>query len=300
MQIPRSNRNRKRSLNSKFMWEPAYLLPAHMKEDTPLQTGMTPTKGSYENIPFSLNRNHGVFVSWSLLSAFSIHSPNRRKTTKEGKLVMMWGQRAYQQKGSYADRMARTIHRGNHDGQSTAKHMQVGLRDTVSSEGRRRTCLSSCCVSHIIWFKPIIYKYIHLYSVCLNVCVNLYLDAWVNAMQNSAPCKHASTPFLINHTVMLKDGCLICLKRPVFSTAPSGGIPPSPFPILVCRLIPCQVFYHPDTRGSACNAQGHPLPFPEKWPKINTPSDFYKHSTPFMAVPQHSMGHIISLGSRLL
>lgn len=34
-----------------------------------------------------------------------------------------------------------------------------------------------------------------------------------------------------------------------FSAAPSGGIPLSPFLILLCRLMPCQNFYFPDTRS---------------------------------------------------
>lgn len=83
---------------------------SHKSQDLTAHTHDTPLNGNYENIPFSL-RTHGVFVSWSLLSGFSIH---RRKMAKEGKFILIWEQLAYQWKGSCADGMARTPHRGNH------------------------------------------------------------------------------------------------------------------------------------------------------------------------------------------
>lgn len=55
------------------------------------------------------------------------------------------------------------------DGQSTAKNIQVGLRDTVAWQGTRRAHSPCCYVSQQVFFRHIIYKYIHLYSTCINV-----------------------------------------------------------------------------------------------------------------------------------
>lgn len=57
-------------------------------------------------------------------------------------------------------------------GQSTAKNIQVGLMDTETWEGTRRAHFPHCCVSQV-WFRHIIYKYILLYSLCINVYVSL-------------------------------------------------------------------------------------------------------------------------------
>lgn len=84
------------------------------------------------------------------------------------------------------------------DGQSTAKNIQVGLRDTVTWEGSRRAHFLHCCVPQQVRFRHIIYKYIHLYCVCINVDVNLYLEAWANATWNSALCKYVSNPLFFN------------------------------------------------------------------------------------------------------
>lgn len=121
-------------------------------------------------------------------------------------------------------------------GQSTAKNIQMGLRDTEEEKlGREQgEHVSPAAVYHNkSGLGILIYKYIHLYSGCINVYVNLYLDTWANATQNSTLRKCVSNPLFINQTYnMLKDWSLICLKRPVFFITPSGGIRLSPFPIL--------------------------------------------------------------------
>lgn len=194
--------------------------------------------------------------------------------------------------------MARTILRGNDAWWAVNSQKYSGGTEGHCDLGRVK---ESTCVPQQVRFRHIIYKYIHLYCVCINVDVNLYLEAWANATRNSALCKYVSNPLFINQmSNLLKDWSLIHTKSPVFSTGPSGGIPLSPFPVLVCRVIPCQVLYSPDARVSVCSAQGHHLPFPEKWPKINTPPNFYKHNTHFMVVLHHMMGQIISLGNRCL
>lgn len=88
-----------------------------------------PTEGSYENIPFNL-RTHGGCVSWSLLPACSSH---RRKVTKEGKFVQIWEQPAQKWKGHVQMEWQGLPSGGTTlDGQSTAKNIQVMLRDTVT------------------------------------------------------------------------------------------------------------------------------------------------------------------------
>lgn len=128
-QVLRTIRTRKRVHNPKFSWEPGCSLPAHMKEDTPVQTYVTANKGSYENTSFSLNRSHADFVSWPLPSAFLCHSPNRRKMTKERRFLWAWGQAVSLRKGSCAEEMARTRLKGSHTSWSLKSQKHSGGAD---------------------------------------------------------------------------------------------------------------------------------------------------------------------------
>lgn len=142
-QVLRTIRTRKRVHNPKFSWEPVRSLPAHMKEDNPVQTYVTANKGSYENTSFSLNRSHADFVSWPLSSAFLFHSPNRRKMTKERRFLWLegrqcpWGRGAVLKKWQGLASRGATLH-----GHSNPKSTQVGLTDPGPREEQGEKVLS--------------------------------------------------------------------------------------------------------------------------------------------------------------
>lgn len=113
-----------------------------MKADTPVQTYMTPIKGSYGNTPFSLNRSHGDFVSGSVFY-FLYSQPQQKEDDQRKQICQDLRAGSVPGEGTCAEGMARTPSGGaTLHGHSNPKSIQLELSDPEPRQEQREQVLS--------------------------------------------------------------------------------------------------------------------------------------------------------------